>query len=119
MILILYYSLEYHLDRDELQYYHHQSSTFFTTYHHQPSQVVEPRVPPGGSSSTAMLVKGSCYLLCFLLVHDGEMYSGDHAALEYIAVHSIVLQCTVYRPGTAKGCCAVLCCAVWVVLSSS
>ena len=23
-------------------------------------------------------------------------YSGDHAALEYIAVHSIVLQCTVY-----------------------
>ena len=23
-------------------------------------------------------------------------YSGDYAALEYIAVHSIVLQCTVY-----------------------
>ena len=24
------------------------------------------------------------------------MYSGDHAPLEYIALHSIVLQCTVY-----------------------
>ena len=23
-------------------------------------------------------------------------YSGDHAPLEYIALHSIVLQCTVY-----------------------
>ena len=26
------------------------------------------------------------------------MYSGDHAPLEYIALHSIVLQCTVYSP---------------------
>jgi len=27
----------------------------------------------------------------------GQKYSGDHAPLEYIAIHSIVLQCTVYR----------------------
>ena len=31
-------------------------------------------------------------------------YSGDHTALEYIAVHSIVLQCTVYsiEPNTQE-----------------
>ena len=40
----------------------------------------------------------SCLGTCRLLehLHEGGYYSGDHAPLEYIALHSIVLQCTVY-----------------------
>ena len=32
----------------------------------------------------------------FPSVCHAQSYSGDHAPLEYIALHSIVLQCTVY-----------------------
>ena len=43
---------------------------------------------------------------CGLILTMGiaSNYSGDHTALEYIAVHSIVLQCTVYsiEPNTQE-----------------
>ena len=34
--------------------------------------------------------------ICWCDDYDDLPYSGDHAPLEYIALHSIVLQCTVY-----------------------
>ena len=38
------------------------------------------------------------YTQVFWVAYDiyHTVYSGDHAPLEYIALHSIVLQCTVY-----------------------